>query len=327
MVHVDEPPVIQNNPHHPQIIIGKSSSTMLQETPQTDQFPIHDMAIVVVARPPLEACFQTVLACSQRFPRHEIVVVDCNDIDGSNQNVYNRPPHHHHRHHRHHQDGHKQTGRSYKLVRDRRDPYDDDDNNNDDVHSTSNSSVSSSTCASSSYSSTANYYRRSKFAPIESYATHHYWETTDKFVAVLKTCATLSNYTQILLVDTKVTVFPPDIGFNIKNAGDETTPCLRLVRQPDGRLSWQSIAPKMFVQKNKKNSNNNMNYDNKSIPHSSARSCHSTPWRRSMYIWDRAAFLTLYYYSHVVKAQKEQPARKVKAVTRWGDTVIRGYEI
>ena len=322
MVHVDEPSVLQNNPHHWQIIIGKSSLTMLQETPQTDQFPIHDMAIVVVARPPLEACFQTVLACSQRFPHHQIVVVDCDDIDCGNQNdIESNQYNHHHRH----------TRRSYKLVRDRRDPYDDDDNNNDDdddddVHSTSNSSVSSSS-ANSSYSSTANYYRRSKFAPIESYATHHYWETTDKFVAVLKTCATLSNYTQILLVDTKVTVFPPDIGFNIKNAGDETTPCLRLVRQPDGRLSWQSIAPKMFVQKNKKNSNNNMNYDNKSIPHSSARSCHSTPWRRSMYIWDRAAFLTLYYYSHVVKAQKEPPARKVKAVTRWGDTVIRGYEI
>ena len=127
---------------------------------QDTTFSIDYMAVVVVChKDDYQASFQTAVACAQRFPQHQIYVLDYGSEYQANNSVQ-------------------------EWLQDI------------DLHG----------------------------------VQYTYRRTHDKFVAVLKTAAALTQFSHILLVDTVVKSFPPYLRFDITFSADEDAPCMKLAR-------------------------------------------------------------------------------------------------
>ena len=144
-----------------------------------------------------------------------------------------------------------------------------------------------------------------------------YRRTTDKFVAVLKTCASaLQQFSHILLVDTIVKSFPPDLKFDFTFSADEDAPCMKLARRKarsKESFVWQALHAQAFVSTSSSSSSPSSPHM-RSDSHQEKNGFKSPPWNnnnkslwhRSIYIWERSALLACYYYSHVVERRENQ---------------------
>lgn len=140
-----------------------------------------------------------------------------------------------------------------------------------------------------------------------------YWRTTDKFVAVLKTCASvLQQFSHILLVDTIVKAFPPDLKFDFTFSADEDAPCMKLARRKKrskDSFVWQALHAQAFVSSSASSSSSPHKHADNRQEKTSLKSKlwnNKSLWHRSIYIWERSALLACYYYSHVVVSQENQ---------------------